>query len=114
MRLPCVHTLLARRRVLASSGEEVCEGPVGVAQRLLLCDSRHGRDPLDFGPQRRQLFLLTGAGDALAGLPPVGAPEVAPLLESKVVDEAAHARELPEERLLFGRGIDAETEAAMR
>lgn len=102
----------ARGRVFAATGEEVGVGFVEVAQSLLLAGLRHGGDPVVLGAQRGQLARLGDIVQPLPGLTPVLPPEVATLLKRQIVDQAADARELPQQDFLFGSRGKLVAEAA--
>lgn len=69
-------------------------------------------DPIELGPQNRELACLSNVVQLRAGLAFVLPPPVATLLQRQVVDEPAHSRELPEQAFLFGRGSEIVAEAA--
>lgn len=98
-----VFTLLSRRRVAGSAVEPVAVCPVEIAQSLLLWRDMDRRDPIVFAAQFRQFAGLTRITDAVAGGAAIGAVMVAPLFKGKIVDQAAHPRELREQACLRGR-----------
>lgn len=103
-----VDALLSRVRIVSGSPEKVLEGRVQIAKRLLLGGHRSFGDPLDLGPQCRQLPALGGKRNSKSGHAPELAVPVAPLLERDVVDQSADAS-IPSERYrLFGGRVELE------
>src|SRR5215207_1654152 len=101
-----VDAFLARGWVARAPGEKVDERPVQVAQRLLLTGDVNGPDPVELGAEPGQFRRLLDVTEAMPSAP------CRPLLQGKVVDEAAPARELPEQGLLFGGRTELEAVAA--
>ena len=97
-----VDALAARRRVAGTSGEEVRECLVEIAERLLLARLRNGGDPIELGAKLRQFASLRDVVEFGFGSPLELPPPVVALFEREVVDETAHASELPERGFLIG------------
>jgi putative transposase len=91
--------------------EEIDEGFVQIAQRLLLARLRDSGDKIKLGPQGRQFAGLSNVIQLLPGLALIVSPVVAALLKGEIVDEAADASERPKGMFLFGRRVELETEA---
>ena len=106
-----VQALFAGSRVFGAAREEIDEGFVQIAQRLLLARLRDIGDKIKLGPQGRQFAGLRNVIQLLPGLALVVSPVVAALLKGEIVDEAADASERPKGMFLFGRRMELETEA---
>jgi len=107
-----VYGLAARRGIAGSALEEVGICLVEVAQRLLLACLRYGSNPVVLRPQDGQFPCLRHVIESPSGLTLIVPPEIAALLKSQIVDQAAHAGELPEQDFLLGRWTQLEAEAA--
>lgn len=107
-----VDALTAWRRVIGNAVEEVLEGSVKIAKRLLLACLRDGGNPVKLGAERGQLFGLGNIAKVISGVSAVLSPEMLALEQGCVIDRAAHARELPKQRLLFWCRIELVFEAA--
>lgn len=106
-----VQALFAGSRVFGAAREEIDEGFVQIAQRLLLARLRDSGDKIKLGPQGRQFAGLSNVIQLLPGLALIVSPVVAALLKGEIVDEAADASERPKGMFLFGRRMELETEA---
>ena len=104
--------LAARRRVAGAAGEEVLKRLVEIAQGLLFAGLRNGGDPIELGAELRQLAGLRDIIEVLSGLALELPPEMLALIECRIVDRAADARELPEQGFLFGTRGELEAETA--
>src|SRR5215207_7546600 len=101
-----VDTFLARRRIAYPAAEEVGEGFVEVAQRLLLAGDVDGLDPVVLCSEARQFSGLLNIAETVRPAPR------RPLLQGEIVDEAAYARELAEQGFLLSGRTQLEAEAA--
>ena len=89
-------------RVANASCEEVGECLAKIAQGLLLAGLGDSADPVESSAEVRQLPSLGNIVELLAGLAFEVLPPIAALLKREIVDQAAHARELPELSFMFG------------
>ncbi len=108
-----VSPLAPRCRIPSAPSEEVHKRSVQVSERLLLARDVDRPNPVELRPESRKLVSL---GDVVQ--PPragtfVMAEPSRSLLQRQIVDEARHARELPEQRSLFGGRYELETVATM-
>lgn len=107
-----VDALATGRRKTRAAGEEIGERSVEIAQRLLLTSLGNGGNPIKLGAQSGQFTALRDVIELSAGLTLVMSPPVPALFEREIVDEAANARELPEQRSLSRRWIELVSEPA--
>lgn len=92
--------------------EEVGHRSIKVAQRLRERHAWNATDPINLSPQLCNLASLSGEiEDDSVG--PRLSPKVASLLQSEIVNEAGHARDLPEPFFLLGRRRKAITKGPL-
>jgi hypothetical protein len=101
-----VHAAPAGLREARPAREEVAESTVEVAQGLLPARDVDGPYPVELGAQLCEVGGLSDVAEPV--LPTPGRL----LLQAEIVDEATHARELPEPGLLLGRRSQLLAEAA--
>lgn len=102
----------AGRRKARAACEEIGERSIEIAQSLLLAGLRNSPHPVVFGAKQRQFPRLSDIVQLPSGLSLKLTPEIAPLFQRQIVDEAAHASELPEQDFLFGGRIELVAKAA--
>jgi len=107
-----VDAALTRCRIAGATVEEVAERPVEIAQRLLLASLRNGGNPAVFGAKGGQFARLRDIVELRPGFTLEVPPPVPALFERQIVDQAAHASELPEQAFLFGARSQLVAEAA--
>jgi hypothetical protein len=84
-----------------TSGEEIAEGRIEIAQELLLAGLTYSRNPVELCSQRRQFAGLGYVIQTLASCALKLTVAIAALLKSQIVDQTAHAGELPKKAFLF-------------
>src|ERR1035437_1214163 len=107
-----VDATASRRRKAGSSGEEIAEGLVEVAQGLLLTSLRDGGDPVRLRSQGGQLASLRHVVQFRIRLTLILAPPLAPLLKRQIIDETANTGKLPEQNVLLQCRVKSVSEAA--
>lgn len=107
-----VDVLAPGRWIAGDALEEIGEGFVEIAQRLLLTGLRNGGDPVELTAKGGQFAGLRHVIETLAGLALELPPPLAALLKREIVDEAADAGELPEQDFLLRRRSQLVAKAA--
>ncbi|OJY66394.1 MAG: hypothetical protein BGP09_31175 [Rhizobium sp. 60-20] len=98
-----IDAFFARRWISGPTRKEIFERLIQVPQRLLFTSLANSSDPIEFGAQGRKFTSLRKIIKLLLMDTLVSAPMISTLLQSKIVNESAHARELQEQRILFLR-----------
>lgn len=102
----------AWRRIVGFAAEEAGESVIQIAQSLFLGDALNRSNPLDLIAQGGQLTALGSEGNPFPGDGMVLPPVPLTLLQSRIVDQSAHANGLRKQFGLLWRRIKAIAEAA--